>query len=147
MAIDAYDPHRAPDPAVWLAASEDERREAVKAYHEDVDQEQELTSNMSFPVNLHVIVEDQITRNDLPMVAVKLRQLMARAGPAPCDPCHWIGGGRSAQAGDGKGKRGEVGRGRDDRGLCQEAAAAECPQMASVVMAAPAGLPSGRRSP
>jgi Domain of unknown function (DUF1841) len=76
MTIDQYDPSEPPDPQAWLALDEAERIRLIKAWHDAADAAQGERPDMH--AVFHAIVENQIALGDPPMVAVKLRQLLAR---------------------------------------------------------------------
>ena len=88
MTIDHYDPSETPDPKAWLALDEDERIRLIKAWHDAAEAEQGERPDMH--AAFHMIVENQIALGDPPMVAVKLRHLMAQ-GLDRHDAIHAIG--------------------------------------------------------
>jgi hypothetical protein len=73
--MDAYQPLKAPDPAVWLELDEAERIALIEEYHEANDIQ---IPGMTFHVTVHAIVENQVAEGDALPVREKLRQLVAQ---------------------------------------------------------------------
>jgi hypothetical protein len=74
MTLD-YDAQNTPDPGRWLAADEDERMQAVLAYHEGLDNHPEAES-MQAHAGVHAAVETQLVKEDPPVVREKMDELL-----------------------------------------------------------------------
>lgn len=61
--MEAYDPHRAPDPERWLAMDEDERYLLVRDHHREAGVE---LPNERLHAMFHVVVENQLAMDDPP---------------------------------------------------------------------------------
>jgi hypothetical protein len=75
MAIDRYDPLKAPNAAEWLATDEQERIDLALDYHRRMGIE---VPNAPVHAMLHTVVENQIALGDEIPVRLKARQLMAQ---------------------------------------------------------------------
>ncbi|MGA3399242.1 MAG: DUF1841 family protein [Acetobacteraceae bacterium] len=75
MAIDRYDPLKAPDPTQWLALDEGARMELVTDYHASAGV---ALPNARVHAAMHVGVENQVALGDETPVREKVRQLMAQ---------------------------------------------------------------------
>ena len=75
MAIDRYDPLKAPDAAAWLATDEQERIDLALDYHRRKGIE---VPNAPVHAMLHAAVENQIALGDEITVQRKARQPMAQ---------------------------------------------------------------------
>lgn len=75
MAIDRYDPLKAPDPKQWLALDEEAQVELVAKYHASAGV---ALPNARVHAAMHIGVENQIARGDETPVREKVRQLMAQ---------------------------------------------------------------------
>lgn len=73
MAIDRYDPLKAPDAKEWLALDEDERMQLVLDYHVRAGVE---LPNARVHATMHAIVENQVALGDETPVRRKVQQLM-----------------------------------------------------------------------
>lgn len=75
MTIDAYDPFVAPDPAAWLALTEDVRLELVQAWHAAAEPD---APNVRQHALIQTVVENQAALGDAQPVQRKLAQLVAQ---------------------------------------------------------------------
>ena len=75
MAIDRYDPLKAPDAAEWVALDEAERLELVIDYHKRARVD---LPNLPVHASMHVAVENQVALGDETPVREKVRQLVAQ---------------------------------------------------------------------
>jgi hypothetical protein len=71
-----YDADRAPDAADWLAADEDVRIAAVRAYHDHLAAQPDLPAPKMHAL-MHVIVENQLAAGEPPEAAAALARLCA----------------------------------------------------------------------
>lgn len=88
-----YDADVIPDPAVWLAASEDERLEWVGLYHDGDDYFEvsgiDPEEARQVHIGLHVAVENQLAAND-PLAARRAMQRLSEQGVDRHDAIHAI---------------------------------------------------------
>jgi uncharacterized protein YoaH (UPF0181 family) len=75
VAIDRYDPLKAPDAAEWVALDEAERLELVIDYHKRARVD---LPNLPVHASMHVAVENQVALGDETPVREKVRQLVAQ---------------------------------------------------------------------
>jgi hypothetical protein len=89
-AVCAYDPHRAPEPATWLAMDEEERQLHVRLAH--------ARAGVDLPdrrgvlhASMHVVVENQIAEGQPPDTAATVARLQ-REGLGRHDAVHAVAG-------------------------------------------------------
>jgi len=86
----AYDPERAPDPERWREAGQAERVDAVEAHHAGSKGPHPIVDRPRVHAALHVVVEDQLARDEPPEVRQALARLLA-GGLARHEALHAIG--------------------------------------------------------
>jgi hypothetical protein len=86
----AYDAERGPDAARWRVAGMEERVMAVEAHHAALAVPHPPVERARVHAALHVVVEDQVARNDPPEAARALTRLVA-AGASRHEAIHAIG--------------------------------------------------------
>jgi hypothetical protein len=85
-----YDAERAPEPSGWLASGQPERVGAVEAFHAASKAPHPVVERPRIHAALHVVIEDQIARNDPPETARAVARLVA-AGWTRHDAVHAAG--------------------------------------------------------
>ena len=70
-----YDANHAPDPEAWLEADEQERIQAVREYHDQLD-DHPPAGSMEAHCMIHAVVETQIAQEDPAVTAEKLDELV-----------------------------------------------------------------------
>ncbi|HHH28552.1 MAG TPA: DUF1841 family protein [Polyangiaceae bacterium] len=85
-----YDAEVGPDGPGWLALDEEEQMARVAKYHERIQKPGEEPPNVQRHVGMHVLVEQQIARNQPPEAAQALARLR-RDGMSRHDAVHAIG--------------------------------------------------------
>jgi hypothetical protein len=84
-----YDADRAPDPAEWRGAAEPDRLAAVEAHHRGLAQHAR-TPKPRLHAAIHLVVEDQLLREEPPEVRRALSRLLA-GGLTRHEALHAIG--------------------------------------------------------
>lgn len=71
----AYDAETGPDEEAWMAADEQERIEAVREYHDALD-DHPAAESMAAHAMIHAVVETQVAMEDPPETREKLEELV-----------------------------------------------------------------------